>query len=211
MTDDRAVSPVARLFVGIALPADVQAALGQVQAQLATALPRGVAWVRPESMHLTVKFLGNVPRARLPMIVAALGPVAAASRAFQLWTGPLGVFPTPGRPRVLWVGVVGAAASPPAAPTEVVPPPLADLQARIEAALGAHGFAPETRPFRGHITLGRIRAEASQADLRQLGVVAPRVTVPVLPIPVDELVLFESELARTGARYTPRARLPFPR
>ncbi|MGQ9779136.1 MAG: RNA 2',3'-cyclic phosphodiesterase [Bacillota bacterium] len=130
-----------RLFVAIWLPEPLARAAAARLEELRQG-SRGIRWVRPEQLHLTLKFLGETPRAELPQLFSALAGVAAATRPFSLSLAPGGVFPPGGPPRVIWLGVT---------PEEE----LAVLAARVEEALVPLGHPPEKRPFRAHLTLGR--------------------------------------------------------
>jgi 2'-5' RNA ligase len=146
----------------------------------------GVRWVRPEALHVTLRFLGDVDPARVAPLASRAARELAALRPFALRLGKAELFPTPSRPRVVALGLEPAA-------------PLAELAGAVERAVVAEGFAPEERPFRAHLTLGRVR-----------GPRFPSVTaleVPAAEIAVEEAVLFESELSASGSRYTPLERL----
>ncbi len=148
-----------------------------------------VAWVAPENLHVTVKFLGSVAEERLPAVGRAVGAVAAASRPFSLIVSGLGAFPTVTRPRVVWAGLGPG--------TEA----LAALAGQVEEALAALGFAREGRPFVGHVTLGRRRQPRPDAGLaRTLVAAAGRRFGRTV---VDRLVLMRSDLGPRGARYRP--------
>jgi len=172
-----------RAFVAVPLPAGLRAAIGE-RIRALHAKPNGdaVRWVRPESLHLTLRFLGNVAVQDVAELAASVGEALSDAGAFSVKLGPPQAFPAPRRPRGIVLGAV---------PEE----PLAGLAARVETAVCAHGFAPERRKFRAHVTLGRLRSRRFPALDRQA------------PDPsewwVDRVVLFESELARDGARHRP--------
>jgi 2'-5' RNA ligase len=149
--------------------------------------------VRPEGIHLTRKFLGEGEAARRPGIEAALVGPARAGAPFRLEAAGLGVFPDRGAPRVVWIGVRGDL------------PAAAALQREVETALRAEGFAPEGRPFRPHLTLGRVRGPG-RGDWRTAlaGAAEPEGEA----FEVREYVLFESRLGPAGAAYAPLARFP---
>jgi len=131
-----------RLFVALDLTRDVRARLEALQAALRT-MPLPLRWARPEGIHLTLKFLGEVARERLDEVEAALEAAAPRHAPFLLEAEGVGTFPEAGPPRVIWVGVrdpSGAARA---------------LQESIEAELEAIGFARERRGFTPHLTLGR--------------------------------------------------------
>ncbi len=148
-------------------------------------LARDVAWVAPDNVHLTLKFLGGVDETRLPAIVAGLTAAAAGQRTFDLVLHGLGAFPTPARARVVWAGVAAGARA------------LEALAARVEEALAPLGVPRETRPFAGHVTLGRARAPRTNPRLaaaldaaRALGGQG-----------VARVSLMRSDLSPRGARY----------
>jgi 2'-5' RNA ligase len=179
-----------RAFVAVEIPEDLRQALGALQADLSAQGFRA-RWVAPGSIHLTLKFLGQVPVGHVGALSACLESAVKGVKNFVLRAGGLGVFPDIRRPRIVWVGVAGA--------TEA----LAALQRRVEDALAALAFPREGRRFRGHLTLGRF------ADRP-----APRLPADVLKsygsavfgdFPVRGLILFQSVLQPDGPLYTPLA------
>jgi RNA 2',3'-cyclic 3'-phosphodiesterase len=183
-----------RSFIAIDLPGAIRAALAAEQGRLRAACGpgRAIRWTRPEGLHLTLKFLGEVAVERLPEVTAALESLGAFE-PFEVEVGGFGFFPSARRPRVFWVGLDA-------------PPALAGLAARVEAAMASVGFAPEGRPFRPHLTLARFEDQESQPALetalengaaRRFG-----------RFPVDTFFLFESKLKPGGAEHSKRARFP---
>lgn len=165
-----------------ALPLD-QAALERIGERVAMLRPAiaGVRWVRPEGLHLTLRFLGWSSEPALESLAPALLAAAAECPASVARFSGLGLFPERGSPRVLWLGVDLDAS-------------VGRLQQACERAAVAAGFAPEPRGFRPHLTLGRWRDRA------------PRPSLPELDLgeaALDRLVLFRSRLQRGGAVYTP--------
>ncbi|MCL6640552.1 MAG: RNA 2',3'-cyclic phosphodiesterase [Candidatus Rokubacteria bacterium] len=153
-----------------------------------------VAWVAPENLHVTLKFLGSVEEERLTAVGEALASVASAARGFELAVAGLGAFPTPTRPRVVWAGIAGGAE------------PLASLAAAVEVALEPLGFPREKRPFVGHVTLGRVREPRRAPGLaRALTAAADRAFGRTA---ADRLTLMRSDLSPRGARYTPLGSWP---
>jgi 2'-5' RNA ligase len=148
---------------------------------------RDVAWVGPDSFHLTLKVLGGVEPDRLDAVGGALGRAVAGHRAFELAVRGLGAFPSPTRPRVLWAGLAEGAEA------------MAALAARVDEALVTLGFARETRAFSAHVTLGRVRtpraADPGLAEALAAGDVFGRQHV-------DRVSLMRSDLSPRGARYT---------
>ncbi|MEM7202834.1 MAG: RNA 2',3'-cyclic phosphodiesterase [Planctomycetota bacterium] len=172
----------ARCFVGVRLPAAApQIALWLNELARTRA---EVRWVRPVNVHLTVKFIGDVARERIDAVVAALREVRFAP--FALGIDGLGQFPPRGRPRVLWAGVGGDVRA------------LTALAEAIDDRLAALGFARETRPFRAHVTLGRVRGPGG---LAALPAALQRLAARTAPEPVAQFVLFASEQRPEGPRY----------
>jgi 2'-5' RNA ligase len=184
------VAEVLRTFFAVELGDEAR----RVAAALAERLARepggdAVRWVRPEALHVTLRFLGATPRARIPALVAAVRRETAGLVPFPLRLGALGAFPSSRRPRVVVVGVESDAGA------------LAALAAAAERGAVAAGFAPEARAFHGHVTLGRVRGERSRVRLPE----GERCEAP--PFPVDALVLFQSEAAPGGSRYSALERI----
>ncbi|MBI4497573.1 MAG: RNA 2',3'-cyclic phosphodiesterase [Chloroflexi bacterium] len=186
-----------RSFIAIELPDEARELLAAVQ----EALRRGpggawVRWVEPQGIHLTLKFLGNVPSHQIAAVAAAAEQAAAGLPPFLLATGELEVFPRPAAPRVIWLGVGGQVA------------PLGVLQQRVEQALVPLGFAAEARPFTPHLTLGRVREGAPAEMLRALGqVVAQHRPPKTVSVKVLALTLMRSHLTPAGAVYTPLTKI----
>jgi 2'-5' RNA ligase len=146
-----------------------------------------VRWLRPESLHVTLRFLGNVARERLAGIVREVRGAVAGVAPFRLQLGAVAGFPSRRRPRVIALSI----------PED---PRLARLAAAVEDAVVGVGLAASEGCFRPHLTLGRVREPTRSA-----------VTVPVTgggnSLAVDEIVLFRSELRCPGAVYTSLERI----
>jgi 2'-5' RNA ligase len=173
-----------RLFLAVTLPPQVRDALDALARRHAI---DAAAWrfVPASNLHLTLRFLGSVSPELDARSRAGWAAVASESARFELRLGGAGSFPAGRRPRLLWVGVEelhGTAR-------------LAALADALERAARLAGFTPESRPFRGHVTLARAR---DGAHARAPGAL----DVPPLAFSVDRLVLVESRLAPAGARYT---------
>ena len=181
-----------RVFVAIDLPAPAKEVLRQAVADLQSDLPQGIRWVRPEGVHLTLKFLGDVASARVADIQSAM---ERASRefgptSFRLALSGLGVFPNPREPRVLWAGVSGDMKA------------LAKLQGLVDESLEVAGFDRERRPFRPHLTLGRVRDQVAPAERRRIGQVMQQASLaPNVEWQVVNIHLIRSNLTPGGAIY----------
>lgn len=182
-----------RAFVALELPEPVRREAVRRAAAVRDRLPEA-RWVRPEAIHLTLRFLGEVDPARLPALSAALVPAFAAAPRLVLALHGGGCYP-PGRPaRVAWtsVRVEGDAAAGAG--------PLPALQARVEAAaVGALGVEPETRPFSPHVTLARAKRPWNRAEVETFG--AALAGAVGEPFEVDHGSLIESTLTPEGSRY----------
>jgi 2'-5' RNA ligase len=181
-----------RAFIAIPLPKAVLDEMGTLQRRLERQLPpRAVRWVREEGIHLTLKFLGDTPTARLDEIKRALAAVARHAPASAFTVGGLGCFPNPRRPRVVWVGV------------QEPPGRLAALQDAIEEVLAPLGYEPEGRGFKPHLTLGRIARKATRTDAARVGEVVAATEVGQLgEVAAGRFALIRSVLKPSGAEYT---------
>lgn len=145
-----------RTFIAVPLPEEIRQLLAAVIDTLRVAAPE-IKWVKPETIHLTLKFLGGLTPAELQAVCQALDRVfGQPHHPFSLTAGGVGAFPDFKRPRVLWVGVQGDSLD-----------RLRALQAEIEDALHRRGFDKEERPFSPHLTLGRIKFLKHFTELRE--------------------------------------------
>jgi len=180
-----------RAFIAIELPDHIESALAELQNTLKKREAAAVKWVAPGSIHLTLKFLGNIRDDTVTSISDAISGATQGTAAFQLELTKTGVFPNPRAPRVVWVGLGGETDT------------LAALQQDIERALLPLGFPPEARGFSPHLTLGRVRDTASPADGRRLGELVTSLTVgSVVPFKAHSVSLMRSTLRREGAIYS---------
>lgn len=181
-----------RAFIAVELNAVVREAVERVMRDLRAAAGGDcVRWVRPEGIHLTLKFLGDIDVDSVPAISGALDRCATPSQPFSLMLEGVGAFPNLRRPRVIWVGLGGALE------------PLMELHRSVERELETLGFARERRAFTPHLTLGRVRDGASQQQLRALSEAVAGASVERdVVILVRELALMKSDLRPTGAVYT---------
>lgn len=181
-----------RAFMAIALPTAVQVELGQVNDVLAGQVPAGsVRWVQPHLMHLTLRFLGDTAVAHLPTLTTTLDQITAHHAPFTLKLADLGCFPNRQRPRVIWAGLTGDVAAAQA------------LQADIEQAVQALGWAADDKPFRAHLTLGRVK-DGRPGNGRLLRDISWGTEVKKLAVPVTAVHLIESQLRPSGPIYTTR-------
>lgn len=182
-----------RGFVAVELPAEVRGFLADLVDRVRS---RGIRarWVHPDRMHITLRFLGEIPAPRFEAVRAALARPIAAGGHPELVPAGIGTFPPRGRARVLWAGLRGDTAV------------LGRCALEVEGRLEALGFPREPRPFRPHITLARARSPGGIAGLDRIG---PEIRAAQGPgFRVTHLTLFESRLRPQGPEYIPRAVVP---
>jgi 2'-5' RNA ligase len=187
-----------RCFVGLDFDEPTRRAVTHHARALEAALGPGArAWSfsRPDSYHLTLKFLGAVEDARVPGIIEALRPVALATAPFAVTVAGLGAFPPHGPARIAWLGVDRGRE------------PLAALAGEVERVTVSLGFPAEERPFAAHCTLARARNRRGDRALRELLESLPPVDAG--EVAMRGLTFFRSDTTPKGAVYTPVAVLPF--
>ena len=176
-----------RAFIAIDLPESVKSFLREAQDALK---PYGfrVKWVRPQSIHLTLKFLGDTATADTDKIADAMTRATRNCPIVSLTAKAIGVFPNIKRPRVIWAGLNGQLET------------LANLQQTLDAHLAHVGFARDTRAFRSHLTLGRVKGKI--APNRMKAAIDKLKEFESEPFETKQIILFKSELRPSGAVYT---------
>lgn len=175
-----------RMFVAVNLTSVAKREIERLSKQLAaTRLP--VRWVPRENYHLTVRWLGEQPEAARPRIVDVLADSAARAAPFDIRFGSVGAFPSPRRPRVIWIAIDAG-------------PALRVLRDELERSLAAVGFARDGRSFRPHVTLGRAASDASPASFRSFATSTPELTIDGA-VTIRSLDLMRSRLLPDGAQY----------
>jgi RNA 2',3'-cyclic 3'-phosphodiesterase len=181
-----------RTFIAIEIPSEVKSALAALQSELRRA-GADVSWTKPENIHLTLNFLGEVDERRIGEVENVCVASAVEFQPFTLSLNDTGVFPNARQPRVLWVGLAGEIGK------------TSEMRKRLDDGLALIGFEREEKDFRPHLTIGRVK---SNRKIRELLAIAGARQVPASPFVVAEIVLMKSELHPAGARYTPMARAP---
>jgi len=180
-----------RSFIAIELSEEAKRGLAKLKKELERDEHKFVKWVDPGGIHLTLKFLGNIPSKRVAEITEAIEKAAQGISPYHLEISGLGAFPSPRQARVFWVGIGGEVDK------------LSSLQQNIDSALAALGFAKEERPFVPHLTLARIREGASPLERRSFGeLVGSTVFEDKYPVAVEAVRLMRSQLTPAGAIYT---------
>jgi len=181
-----------RVFCAVELPDGLRARVAERAQRLRSEFPDARAsWEKPEKMHVTLKFLGDVEHARVEALSSAAARSAARVEPFELTIEEPGTFPPHGQPRVLWLGIVDASGS------------LSLMHRSLETECAAVGFPREPRVFKPHLTLARVRSPQGARELA-----AAHRETPFEPqrFKVSELVVMRSELGPGGSRYTPLSR-----
>ncbi|MGH7168255.1 MAG: RNA 2',3'-cyclic phosphodiesterase [Nitrospiraceae bacterium] len=193
---------IIRAFVAVDLDADSRKVLARAQEQakdrtvreLSRLAPEArIQWARPDSIHLTLKFLGEIADTRVEEIRHTLSVTIQAQPRFSVEVGGFGVFPDLRAPRVLWVGVSGQ---------HDQLNSLARLAAEVDSGLDTLGFPREARPFSPHLTLARIKERSREVGqaLTGSGLMTQRESLGSLR--VDAVALIRSDLKPSGAVYT---------
>jgi len=183
-----------RCFLAIELPAEIRDQLARLQERLSSQTC-GVRWTRTDHIHLTVKFLGEVPDRQIAEVCKLASGIAAGFEPFELEVAQAGCFPPRGPARIVW-------ASMPDPPTELI-----DCQRTCEREYAKLGFKAENRSFHPHLTIGRVKDPRASQDIR-LAVENER-QFQAGQFLAEELVVFQSVLAKSGPTYTILSRAPF--
>lgn len=183
-----------RTFIAIEIPAEIKKEMAKVQDELKRS-GADAGWTRPEGIHLTLKFLGEVPETKIEEIKNALTRAAEATSRFRLKIAGAGAFPNPKNPRVVWLGVSGDIDN------------LSALQGSVEESMTAMGFDREERAFSPHLTLARIKYLRPRYSWQTA--IDGIKDIRLAEFDVDHVSLMKSDIKPSGAVYTEisRARL----
>ena len=181
------MSDIIRTFIAFELPEKIRSFISSIQEDLKSNR-LDARWIQPKNIHLTLKFLGNINKADTQKVGAAIFKSAADYAPISLAVKGIGAFPGISHPRVLWIGIRGQ--------IDV----LIQLQRGLDNNLEKIGFPKENRPFKGHLTLARVKGQINQAKLinamKKYGEFEPKSFI------ADNIILFKSDLKSTGAVYT---------
>ncbi len=182
--------------MAVDLPEEVRQALARLQGGLRSHDLSDLRWVRPQGIHLTLKFLGETPGGRVAAITEALAGATTGQQPFRLALGALGTFGGRRRPRVLWLDITGDIER------------VRELQAAAEGALVEVGFPPEERGFSPHLTLARVSQPGRPGTADRIAQALESVAPPRAEFDVREVVLMRSTLQPGGAVYERLAAFP---
>ena len=186
-----------RAFIAIEVPSELQRAIADSTAALKSALPKPlIRWVIPQNVHLTLKFLGDVSPASLEKLAETLKLEVCTYSMFALSVGGLGAFPTPRRPRVIWIGLE-------------TPPVMQALWRAVETVAARLGYTPEERPFSAHLTIGRVGQNISASDVQRIRSMLESTKIGTLgTFHAQALHIYKSDLLPGGSVYTHLYTLP---
>jgi 2'-5' RNA ligase len=179
-----------RAFIAIEIPSEIKKAIAAQTASLQFNTGQSVRWVTAENTHLTLKFLGEVSPTNVDLLSQAIQAECSQITPFDITVSGLGCFPNAHRPRVIWIGLL-------------VPPELNKLHYKIEATTARLGYTPEEKTFSPHLTIGRVRDQATVIELKQLHDSLESATIGTLGTFTAHTVhLFKSELKPGGPIYS---------
>ncbi len=191
------MSETIRTFVALDLDPRLVEAVVRCQRQLESCLPaQSVRWSKRDQLHLTLAFLGDVPATSVEDLMNNLEAQCAGLKAPSLTLQHLGAFPSPEHPRVIWMGLAGDLAN------------LEELHGKVVSACAAHSAHREERDFHPHLSLGRVTGSAGAVGAAFANVLSASPSEPLGSWRPKEVVLYQSELASQGARYTRLATWP---
>ena len=177
-----------RVFVAVEISEQVRAQIAERIEFLRHRFPDlRVGWEKPEKLHLTMKFLGEIAPEKLPDLIQAVERATSGFKFFSLEIKNVGAFPPRGAARVLWLGVLDASGN------------LKEIQRRLELECAAVGFEPEKRDFKPHLTIARLKEPQRARELVKLHLATD---FPAASFDVPALTVFQSVLQPTGSRYT---------
>jgi RNA 2',3'-cyclic 3'-phosphodiesterase len=183
-----------RTFIAIDPGKPLRSKIDQLQTRLQNKTGPGVRWVNPDQVHLTLKFLGDVPVSAIDPLAQALKNACSAAKPFELTLEGSGCFPSYKKPNAIWLGLSGGL------------PALQALQQSIERETDAFSAHKENRGFSPHLTIGRVKARLAREQQR-IGAVLEGTSVGVLgSFPVGDVLLIRSLTLPEGPRYTTLAR-----
>lgn len=174
-----------RLFIAMPLPEKIEESLAKVIFDLKQTRSK-VKWVAPKNIHLTLKFLGDTDEQKVPEITDVIKKVGSAYKMVISEINKLGAFPNMRRPRVIWAGLAGGIDT------------LAEIAGKIENEMEKAGFEKENRPFKSHLTLGRVKDNFGIAELTDA---VEKYDFTPEKVVFDRIVLFKSTLTRQGPIY----------
>lgn len=189
---------IIRSFIAISLPQKIKEQLENISQNLKGQFPCSnskISWVKPKSIHLTLKFLGYINKSQVDSIVTKLDEIAQDTKAFNITIEGLGVFPNLSHPRVIWVGIKEGEKG------------ICLLQRQVEAKMADLGFPMEKKEFSAHFTLGRVKSVKSRSVISRAFHAIEDQYIGIMR--VDHINLMKSTLLSQGAEYETLGNLLF--
>ena len=183
-----------RAFLAIEPPEDILQAMSRLQEKLKREISGRISWTKPQGQHLTLKFFGDISAEDIKNICVAVENRIVSESSLNLKIEKMGVFPDARRPQVLWYGVTGDVEK------------LSVLQKQLDSDFASLGFPKEDRPFRAHLTLGRIKESRGLSGISEA--LTKHNAFAAGEFGCKELILFQSRLLQQGAVYTKLAEFP---
>jgi len=177
-----------RLFYAIELSSSMQEALHRAQKALSH-LPGNISWTKKENIHLTIKFLGDTEDKKIPALKRALDTIAKQSQTFSISLDQLSAFPNTQKPRIIWCGVKNEG--------DIIPV----IAKQLDKRLTRLGYKKAERPFRAHVTIGRVRHPIKRSNYKQA--LSDFSLDTKLAYTVNKLSLIKSKLTSAGSVYSP--------
>ncbi len=179
-----------RAFIAIEIPLEIKKAIAAQTASLQKETGHAVRWVTLDNIHLTLKFLGEISPSSVELLSQSLQLECSQYAPFEIAVSSLGCFPSPRRPRVIWIGLH--------APAE-----LTQLQHKIETTVARLGYDMQDKPFSPHLTIGRVREQISADESLHLrAALESKIIDDLGSFSVRAIHLFKSDLQSSGSVYT---------
>jgi 2'-5' RNA ligase len=181
-----------RSFIAVDFPSEIIQKIEEIIKFFKTQTPeKALKWVSTNNLHLTLKFLGEIPEGRLDQIKTILSESLINRSTFTIGIKGLGMYPNKRNPRVIWLGITNEDS-------------LIDLHKSLDQALQTADIEPEKRKYSPHLTIARVRRGTNQDTIKNIGDTLSQFKVDSLGnIPVEEIILYQSELTPKGPIYTP--------
>jgi len=180
-----------RTFIAVDFPIEIKEKIIEITAYFQSKLPPAqIKWVEPDHMHLTLKFMGETPHDKLVQIKQSIHQVISVFPSFEIEIKALGMYPNNQRPRVIWLGINAENH-------------LILLHNQLDQVLKGEGIKSDRRPFSPHLTIGRVRRNADQESVIQIGRILSQFKIASLgSVEIDEILYYQSLLTPQGPIYT---------
>lgn len=181
-----------RTFIAADFPTDILTKAGKITADLKHQLPGGaIRWVSTDKMHLTIKFIGEIPKNKIDRVKDLMTNILSDQHSFNIGIQNMGTYPHINNPRVIWLGITQGA-------------PLLEIHKKLDEALTDLKVRSDRRKYSPHMTLARVRRDTDRDTVREIGDILSQFKVDSLgTITISEITLYKSNLTSQGPEYTP--------